>query len=329
MGCSDDKPFQNDHRVLNRATWSSRERSRRLLVLLVRLCVPGNEPVILGSDETRERRRGRQIAVRGVSRDPVRSSQEFVVKTTGLRGMSLLLLTPIPWASRVWALPVLTVLAPSERSHQPCKMRHTTITDWAWQMLLHVSRWLPGRRLVGVTDGTDAVLEFLLNVSRLPLLSVIPRVHLDACVSDPAPGREAGKRGRHALKGKVQPKRAQRLNDPATQWHTQTRSRSGGTMRVMEIATGTARWSQSPVPPVATRWVLIRDPQGRDEPIALLCTDQNAEAAQVVKGFVLRWTVDVTFHEVRAPLGVETQRHWSDLAIVRTTPADARDSFRS
>ena len=154
MGCSDEKQFQNYHRVLNRARWSSRELSRVLLVLLVHLFVAGNEPMILGLDETIERRRGRKIAARGVYRDPVRSSKEFFVKTNGLRWISMMLLTPIPWAQRVWALPFLTVLAPSERYHEERHMRHKTITDWAWQMLLQVARWMPGRSLVVVTDGT-------------------------------------------------------------------------------------------------------------------------------------------------------------------------------
>ena len=101
MGCSDEKQFQNSHRVLNRAKWSRRELSRLLLGLLVRLFVAGNEPVILGIDETIERRRGRKIAARGVYRDPVRSSKEFFVKTNGLRWIALMLLTPIPWAQRV------------------------------------------------------------------------------------------------------------------------------------------------------------------------------------------------------------------------------------
>jgi len=321
MGCSDEKQFQNSHRVLNRATWSSRELSRLVLGLLVRLFVPGNEPLLLGIEETIERRRGRQIAARGVYRDPVRSSKEFFVKTTGLRWISLMRLPPIPWACRVWALPFLSVLAPSQRSHEQRKMRHKTITDWAWQMLLQVSRWMPGRRLVVVADGTYAVLEFLLKVSRLPLLSAITRLRLDACLDDPPPLREAGKRGRHALKGKAQPKLASRLTDPTTQWQKHPLSWYGGTTREMEIATGTALWYQSPVPPVAIRWVLIGDPQGKYEPLALLCTDQNAQAVQIVEWFVLRWTVEVTFHEVRAHLGVETQRQWSDLAILRTTPA--------
>jgi hypothetical protein len=98
MGCADEKQFQNYHRVLNRAKWSSRELSRRLLVMLVHLFFAENEPLIMGIDETIERRRGRKIAARGVYRDPVRSSKEFFVKTNGLRWISLMLLTPIPWA---------------------------------------------------------------------------------------------------------------------------------------------------------------------------------------------------------------------------------------
>jgi hypothetical protein len=321
MGCSDEKQFQNYHRVLNRAKWSSRELSRVLLGVLVRLFFPGNEPVIIGIDETIERRRGRKIAARGVYRDPVRSSKEFFVKTNGLRWIGMMLLTPIPWAQRVWALPFLTVLAPSERYHEERNMRHKTITDWAWQMILQVARWMPGRKLVIVADGTYAVLDFLLKVSRLPGVSAITRLRLDACLYDPAPVRQAGKRGRQALKGQAQPKLAERLTDPTTPWKTQTVSWYGGTTREMEIASGTALWYQSPVPPVAIRWVLIRDPKGQYEPLALLCTDQQAEAVQIVSWFVLRWTVEVTFHEVRDHLGVETQRQWSDLAILRTTPA--------
>lgn len=111
MGQAKAKQFQNYHRVLNRAKWSSREVSRRLFLLLVRLFFLGDGPILVGIDETIERRRGSQIAVRGVYRDPVRSSKGFFVKTNGLRWISMMLLAPVPWAQRVWALPFLTVLA--------------------------------------------------------------------------------------------------------------------------------------------------------------------------------------------------------------------------
>jgi hypothetical protein len=191
-----------------------------------------------------------------------------------------MLLTPIPWACRVRALPFLTVLAPSERYHEERQMQHKTITDWAWQMILQVSRWLPTRRLVIIADGTYAVLDFLLKVSRLPDVCAVTRLRLDACLYDPAPVRETGKKGRPALKGKRQPKLAERLHDPQTVWQKHSLSWYGGTTREMEITTGTALWYQSPIPPVAIRWVLIRDPQGQYEPMALLCTDQLSRQRQ-------------------------------------------------
>jgi hypothetical protein len=141
MGQANEKPFQNSHRVRNRAKWSSREGSRRVFLLLVQLFFLGDGPILVGIDETIERRRGSQRAARGVSRDPVRSSKGLCVKTNGRRWISLMLLAPVPWAQRGWALPFLTVLAPSERCHEERQKTHTTITDGARQMIGQLRRW--------------------------------------------------------------------------------------------------------------------------------------------------------------------------------------------
>ena len=112
MGLHQERQFQNYHRVLNRAKWSGRALSRLLLCLLIQLFVPEDAAIVVGIDETIERRRGAKIAAKGIYRDPVRSSKEFFVKTSGLRWISMMRLSPIPWAQRVWALPFFTVLAP-------------------------------------------------------------------------------------------------------------------------------------------------------------------------------------------------------------------------
>ena len=114
LGRHQEAQFQKYHRVLNRAKWSSRKAAQTLLGLLVRFFVPSG-PVLLGIDETLERRQGDKIAAKGIYRDAARSSRSFFVKSSGLRWISMMLLAPIPWAGRVWALPFLTVLAPSER----------------------------------------------------------------------------------------------------------------------------------------------------------------------------------------------------------------------
>ena len=148
MGLSDERQFQNYHRVLNRARWSSRELSRRLLVMLVETFVPAEEPVVIGMDETIERRRGAKIAAKGIYRDPVRSSKSHFVKASGLRWISMQVLAEVPWARRTWGLPFLTVLAPSERYNLERGCRHKTLPQWGRQMIRQIRRWLP--ELAGV-----------------------------------------------------------------------------------------------------------------------------------------------------------------------------------
>ena len=322
MGLSQERQFQTFHRVLNRDRWSSRHLSCILLRALVQTFVPGDQVLVMGLDDHIERRRGAKIAAKGIYRDPVRSSKSFFVKTSGLRWVCLMLLAPIPWAERVWALPFLTVLAPSERYHQERKLAHKTLVDHARQMIVQVRRWLPERKLVIAADSSYAVLELLSAAAALPQpVTIVTRLRLDAALYEPAPPREQGKKGAPRKKGERQPSLGQRRSDPATVWERQTVRWYGGVMREVELASGTAVWYHSAKPVVPIRWVLIRDPLGEFEPQALLSTDQKVLAAQVVEWFVLRWQLEVTFEEARAHLGVETQRQWSDLAIVRTTPA--------
>src|SRR5512141_2684438 len=189
MGLSGEKHFQNYHRVLNRVVWSSREASRILLGLLVN-AFARRGPVILGLEDRIERGRGAQIKAEGIYRDPVRSSHNHFVKASGLRWLSLMLLAPIPWAQRVWALPFLTVLAPSERYYQGKVRKHKKLTEWAQQMVLQARRWLPQRFLVGVADSSFAVIDLLWQLRQLPNpICMITRFRMDAALYQPAQPR--------------------------------------------------------------------------------------------------------------------------------------------
>ena len=322
VGLSQDGHFQNYHRVLNRDRWASLGLSKTLVHLLVAALVPADAPVVVGIDEHIERRRGAKIAAKGIYREAVRSSKAFFVKTSGVRWISMQLLAPIPWAERVWALPFLTVLAPSERYHQQRRQRHKTIPVWGRQMIVQLRRWLPDRAIVVVADSTYAVLDLLACCQRLvPAVTVVTRLRLDAALYDPPPVRTATTKGRPRRKGQRQPTLRTRLADPQTGWERRTVRWYGGSEREVEIASGTAVWYHGGLPAVPLRWVLIRDPLGQFEPQALLATDQTAAPQQILEWFVWRWQLEVTFHEARAHLGIETQRQWSDAAIARTTPA--------
>jgi hypothetical protein len=319
MGLGQYLRIQNYHRVLSRAVWSSRQASRILLGLLVATFAPQG-PLVLGIDETIERRRGAKIAAAGIYRDPVRSSRSHFVKVNGLRWICLMLLVPIPWAGRVWALPFLSALAPSERYAQARGRRHKPITLWARQLVRQVHRWVPDRPLVLVADSSYAALDLLAAVR--PVATVVTRLRLDAQLFAPAPARRPHQKGRPRLVGQRLPTLEQRANDPATAWTALTVAHwYGRQVREVEVVSDTAVWYHTGLPPVPIRWVLIRDPHGEFPTQALLCTDGDASPAQILTWFVQRWQLEVTFHALRAHLGMETQRQWTPLAIARTTPA--------
>lgn len=319
MGLADEPGFGRYHEVLSRARWDARDVARRLLLYIIERLLPDGE-LVIGVDDSIERRWGARIKARGIYRDPVRSSKGHFVKTSGLRWLSLMVAVPIPWAGRTWALPFLTILAPSARWSEANGKRHKTLTTWAKQAILQTRRWLPKRRLIFVADSGFAALDLLAAIRGH--VCMITRLRLDANLFRPAPRRKPGQRGRTPLKGRAMPKLSAVLKSKKTVWTSVVVSQwYNAQQRTLLVATGNALWYHSGMAPVPVRWVLVRDPAGEQEPAAFLSTDLDAQPATILGWFVSRWRVETTFQEVRAHLGVETQRQWSDLAILRTTPA--------
>jgi hypothetical protein len=322
LGLAHEHRWVNYHRVLSRAVWSALAASRMLLRLLGRAFAPAG-PLVFGIDDTIERRRGKRIRAKGIYRDPVRSSHSHFVKASGLRWLSVMLLAPIPWAGRVWALPVLTAPAPSERSNREAGRRHKTLTDWARQLLRQTRRWCaslaPGRAVIMVGDMSFAALELL--GALVSTMTCITRCRLDARLFAPAPRRRPGANGRPRVKGERLPRLSDVLAAVTTRWTRVTvPGWYGEGPRDVDLATGTAVWHQGGQPVLPLRWVLVRDPAGCFDPQALLCTDLTLTPEAIVGYYVRRWQVEVTFAETRRHLGVESQRQWSDRAIARTTP---------
>jgi len=319
MGLADSAGFARYHEVLSRARWDARWLAGRLLAQLLAAFLPTGE-VVIGIDDTIERRWGPKIAARGIWRDPVRSSRGHFVRASGLRWLSLMVMAPIPWARRRWALPFLTVLAPAQRWSDERGRRHKTLVDWARQAILQVKRWLPDRRIIVVADASFAALDLIAAVRRHVCL--VTRLRLDASLFAAAPPRQVGQLGRPRRKGHRLPKFAAMLADANTAWSPVTiKEWYGGQQRQLETVSGVAVWYHSGMPPAPIRWVLVRDPAGEREPQAFLSTDVDADPLAILGWFVSRWRMETTFQEARAHLGMETQRQWSDLAILRTTPA--------
>ncbi len=316
-GLAAERRFTNYHRVLNRATWSGRQASRILLGLLITGLVPPGVPLILGADDTVERRSGRKINAKGCYRDAVRSSKSHVIHCFGLKWVSMMLLVAVPWSRRVWALPFLTTRCwPADKHHQH---RHKTSIDWVRQMTKQVRRWLPERRLVLVVDGGFAAVSLALACVK-SRVAMVSRLRWDAALYHPPGPQPPGKRGPKPLKGKRQRSLQAWAERSDTPWETVEVYWYGGRRKTLWVFSRTALWYTPRLPPVAIRYVLVGDPEGKLRMEAFFCTDVQATPVEILQWIVMRWSVEVTYEEVRAHLGFETQRQWSDKAIARTSP---------
>ncbi len=324
VGLSDDKCFARFHRFLSRDKWSAMSLAAVLLNLLyTTFCIPG-EPLVFALDDTIERRWGAKITKRAIYRDPVRSSKSHFVKCSGLRWLSLMLLTELPWLEKgmCWALPVITALCPSKRYYEKAGRRAKKLTDQARLLMT----WLARRTrelntlVYVVGDGSFGTYELFMDANRLGLALIAPLKLNSRLYHFPGPQPE-GKRGPKPVIGSRIMDMQKRLTDGRIAWKSVVFSNwYGNKDKEMLLTSGIAIWYKSKKVRVTVKWVLIKDPEGKLEPKLLACTNLEASVEDIVRFFVRRWRIEVTFAEVRRHLGVETQRQWSDQAIERSTP---------
>jgi hypothetical protein len=297
--------------------WSTRQGGRILLGLLITWLMPAGATIVLGADDTMERRSGRKIRAKGCYRDAVRSSKKHIIRCFGLKWVSMMLLVPVPWSRRVWALPFLTALCWPKKQCGPG--RHKSSVDGVRQMMKHVRRGLPERQLVLVADGGFAAVSLVLACVKNGGV-MVSRWRWDAARYHPPGPQPRGKRGPKPLKGTRQRRWQAWAERADTPWQDVEVAWYGGQRKKLWVLSHTALWHSRGLPPVDIRYVLVCDPEGKLRMAAFFCTDLQATPAQILAWVVMRWSVAVTFEEVRAHLGVETQRQWADRAIARTTP---------
>jgi hypothetical protein len=320
VGLSQDPHFTNYHRLLNRDQWSPWILSRLLLDLLVHTFLAADAPLVLIIDETLERRRGNRIRFKSWWRDPVRSTGRHLTTVLGLRWVTLTLLVPVPWSQRPWALPFMVVPALSEATSKKLGKAHRSVVAWAILMVHKVHTWQPQRAIVLISDGTYAATDLVEACQRYgPQVRLVTRLRHDAKLHG-FPKRRS-KFGRMPKKGNRQASPAQRFQDHRTRWRGLTLPWYGGHTKKVQVSSGISLWAKRGATPVPLRWVLVRCPQDPHfKPEVFCCSDPQVSVKQLLIWVVARWNIEVTFEEVRAHLGFETQREWSVRAIERTTP---------
>jgi hypothetical protein len=186
-------------------------------------------------------------------------------------------------------------------------------------MMQQVRRWLPERLLVLVVDGGFATVALALACLAREVV-MVSRLRLDAALYHPPGSLPTCKRGRKPIKGPRQRSLKGWAARTDTPWESVVVDWYHGERKPLQVFSRTALWYTSGWAPVPIRFVLVRDPEGRLADAAFFCTDLQATPTQILEWVVMRWSVEVTFEEARAHLGLETQRQWSEPAIARTTP---------
>lgn len=318
LGLQDTPGFSKYHRLLNSVSWSARTGAYILLKMLL-ACIPSGVRPVIFIDETLERRKGKKIKEKGLYRDAVASTRSNIVKRYGLKWLVMSLSVRFSFAKRAFALPFFTVLEPSSYCCKQQKKCHKTTLDWACQMIKQVVRWVPNTAFILVGDGGFATGELAWACLRYNV-ALVSRLKMNACLYDFPPEATPGKKGRRAKRGNRLMNFKQALNVPDLDWQTTEITGYGGVKKVVHYLTATCLWGVDGFEPVPIRWVLMVDPSGQLDPLPLMSTDVLLSAVEMIALYIDRWSIEVTFEEVREHLGVETQRQWSEKAIQRTTP---------
>ncbi|HEY3329137.1 MAG TPA: transposase, partial [Capsulimonadaceae bacterium] len=319
MGRDDDPQFQKYHRVLRRNAWSSRILSGILLCLLVSRLLGRDDEVVVALDDTLERRWGRKIKAAAWWHDSARSKAK-AVSSLGLRWVVMALVVKVPWSPHPWSLPFLTVLTYSAKYAERHGKKHKTTIDVAVEMVHCLRRWLPDRRIVVVADGGYAASDLLNACAKLDIVAVTRMKITSQLCAEPDP-KPAGKRGPQAKRGKrllnlFRQYKCMRFKNKWRSAQTKYWNVERGGLYVSDKCL----WDPQNGTPVAIRWVVVHKDKTDHNLLAYMCTDQDALPDQILDWYAMRWSIEVTFQEVRKYLGVEGQRQWSDLAIERSTP---------
>jgi len=308
------------HRVLSHRRWSSWTLARALLTFLVQHWLPTG-PITLAGDDTVDEHRGKNVHGKGCHRDPVRSTHSYTAFRWGHKWVVLAVLVRFPFTRRRWALPVLVALYRSEEDNRRRGRRHKTPPQLLGQLLLVLLRWFPNRSFVCAADGNYATHELAgLAARSRGRLTYLSHFYADANLYA-APPTVVGKKpsGRPRKKGHKLPspqavvartRRRQRLN---VAWY-------GGGRRDVEVVSGTAHWYKAGQALVAVRWVWVHDGSGTHRDEYFFTTDVTWSAAAVIETYTGRWNLETTFQEMRAYLGLETTRGWTERTVLRAAP---------
>jgi hypothetical protein len=306
------------HRVFSLRRWCSWKLARSLAAFILDHWLPEG-PVSLVGDDTVDEHRGKKVYGKGRHRDAVRSTHSYIAYRWGHKWVVLAILVKFPFSRRPWALPVLVALYRSPEWNKKHDRRHKTPAELMRQLLAVLIHWFPRRNFIFAGDGsfaTHALASFAhRHRQRLTFVSLF---YAKANLYAPPPAVRRGKTGRPRKKGAKQPSpievvaksRRQRLN---VAWY-------GGGRRDVAVVAATSHWYKGGAGLVPIRWVFVHDCTGTHREEYFFTTDLGMTPRHIIEAYTGRWSIETTFQEMRAYLGLETTRGRTEKTVLRAAP---------
>jgi hypothetical protein len=309
-------------RVLSCRVWSCWPLGKVLAAMVLEL-IPPDRCVVVPVDDTSVPHKGKRVYGKGRHHDACRSTRTHVVWVWGHKWVTLAINVKFPFATRPWALPVLCVLYRSAELNHEERRRHKTTIRLAMQLVAALIHWFPQRKFILVGDGGYSSHELARFCHRHRRhVTFVSRFYANANLYDaPRPKCPCGRRtGRPRVKGDKLPKPRDVVQRSTGKRFTVTWY-GGGTRRV-QLIWGEGYWHKAKHSGglVPVRWVHVHDLTGTHRDEYFFSTDATLPPQDIVSWYTARWSIEVTFQEARAHLGLSTPRNWSRASVLRTAP---------
>jgi len=304
------------HRVLSLAQWSGLTLASLLARFILRHFGPQGRVRLVGDDTVTEHP-GRKVHGKARHRDPVRSSHSYTAWRWGHKWVVLAVLVRFPFASRLWALPVLVALYRSPQDNQKRGRPHRTPAQLLQLLLRLLLRWFPDRQFLFAGDQNYGSHEMAtLSPQTRGRLHVVSKFYPNANLYEPPPAYAGN--GRPRVKGG-------KLPTPQEVVATAERTRLnvawyGGGRRDVEVVTGTGHWYKAGEGLVPVRWVYVHDLTGTHRDEYFYSTDITMTAQEMIEEYTGRWNIETTFEDSRAYLGLESTRGRCARTVSRAEP---------
>lgn len=306
------------HRVFSRCRWSLWPLARVLTGFILDHWVPEG-PVLVTGDDTVDGHRGKRVYGKACHRDAVRSTHSFTAYRWGHKWVVLAILVKFPFTRRLWALPVLAALYRSKDFNRKHKRRHKTPSELMRGLLAVLMHWFPQRKFIFSGDGgygTHPLARFACR--HRAHLTLVSRFYPKANLYAPPPAVKGKHKGRPRKKGRkraapekvVSRSRRSRLT---AAWY-------GGGQRRVEVVSAVSHWYKNGGGLVPVRWVFVHDRDGTHRDEYFFTTDPAMTPRMIIETYTGRWSIETAFQEMRAYLGLETTRGWSERTVLRAAP---------